>query len=144
MADSFAMSREEREAFLADVRVGIIAIEQPDRGPVTVPGWYGYEPGGTVDVLMQADSRKFIGIEAAGRFSLCVQTESSPYRYVSVEGPVTSTRPYEIETDLLEMAIRYLGEQGGREYATNVGAGGNGVRVSMTPKRWSTIDYGKR
>ena len=144
MAESFAMTKEEREAFLADVRVGIIAIEQPDRGPIAVPVWYDYEPGGTVDVLMQADSRKYTSIDAAGRFSLCVQTESAPYRYVSVEGPVTSVEPYEIETDLLRMATRYLGEEGGRDYATNVGAGGNGVRVSMTPQRWSTVDYGKR
>ena len=144
MADSFAMTKEEREAFLADVRVGIIAIEQPDRGPIAVPVWYSYEPGGTVDVLMQSDSRKYTGIDAAGRFSLCVQTETAPYRYVSVEGPVTATRAYSVDTDLLAMATRYLGEEGGRAYIADVGAGGNGVMVSMTPQRWSTTDYGKR
>jgi hypothetical protein len=93
---------------------------------------------------MQADSRKYAGIDAAGRFSLCVQTETSPYKYVSVEGSVSAVRPYSIDTDLLAMATRYLGDEGGREYVANVGAGGNGVLVSMTPERWSTTDYGKR
>ena len=32
------MTRAEREAFLADTRVGILAVEQPGRGPLAVPG----------------------------------------------------------------------------------------------------------
>ena len=31
-------------------------------------------------------------MRAAGRFTLCVQTESIPYCYVSVEGPITVIR----------------------------------------------------
>ena len=72
MAGSFVMTREERQAFLAEVHVGIISIAEPDRAPLAVPVWYSYEPGGDVQVLMQSDSRKMVGIEAAGRFSLCV------------------------------------------------------------------------
>lgn len=144
MAGSFVMSLEERQAFLAEVHVGIIAIAEPDRGPLAVPVWYDYEPGGDVQILMQADSRKMRGIDAAQSFSLCVQTETAPYRYVTVEGPVSDVRPYEIETDLLAMATRYLGPEGGRAYVDNVGAGGNGVMVSLRPERWLSTDYGKR
>ncbi len=144
MAGSFVMTGEEREAFLADVHVGIISINERDRAPLAVPVWYAYSPGGDVQVLMQADSRKMTSIDAAGRFSLCAQTEEAPYRYVTAEGPVTHVRPYEIETDLLAMATRYLGEQGGRDYIANAGTGGNGVMVSMTPEHWLSTDYGKR
>lgn len=144
MAGQFVMTLEERQAFLADVHVGIISIAEPDRAPLAVPVWYAYEPGGDVQVLMQSDSRKMVGIDAAGRFSLCAQTESAPYKYVTAEGPVTNVRPYEIETDLLAMATRYLGEQGGRDYIANAGTGGNGVMVSMTPEHWLSTDYGKR
>ena len=144
MAGSTVMSLEERQAFLADVHVGIIAITEDGRGPLTVPIWYSYEPGGDVLVLMQADSRKATGIEAAQRFSLCVQTETAPYKYVSVEGPVTSARPYDVENDLLTMATRYLGEEGGRQYAAASGSGGNGVIYSMTPEHWLSTDYSKR
>ena len=93
---------------------------------------------------MQADSRKMLDIDAAGRFSLCVQTETAPYKYVSVEGPVTAVRPYGIDTDLLAMATRYLGEQGGRDYIASAGTGDHGVIVSMTPEHWLSTDYGKR
>ena len=134
------MSIEARQAFLADVHVGIIAIDEPDRGPLAVPVWYSYEPGGDVQVLMQGDSRKMVGIEAAGRFSLCAQQEAPPYKYVTVEGPVTNVRPYEIETDLLAMATRYLGEEGGRGYVATASSE-NGVLVSMTPEHWLSTDY---
>lgn len=144
MAGSFVMTPAERQAFLAEVHVGIISIAEPERAPLAVPVWYAYEPGGDVQVLMQSDSRKMVGIEAAGRFSLCAQTETAPYKYVTAEGPVTNVRPYEIETDLLDMATRYLGEQGGRDYIAGAGTGGNGVMVSMTPEHWLSTDYSKR
>ena len=134
------MTKEARQAFLADVHVGIIAIDEAGRGPLAVPVWYSYEPGGDVQVLMQGDSRKMVGIEAAGRFSLCAQQEAPPYKYVTVEGPVSNVRSYEIETDLLEMATRYLGEEGGRNYVSTA-TSANGVLVSMTPEHWLSTDY---
>jgi nitroimidazol reductase NimA-like FMN-containing flavoprotein (pyridoxamine 5'-phosphate oxidase superfamily) len=144
MASSYVMSRAEREAFLADVHVGIIAIAEPDRAPLAVPVWYSYEPGGAVEVLMQSDSRKMMAIEVAGRFSLCAQTEDAPYKYVTAEGPVTDVRPYDIATDLLAMATRYLGVEGGAAYVAGAGTGGNGVLVSMTPQHWLSTDYSKQ
>ena len=38
---SLKMDREERETFLADVHVGMIAIEEPGRGALVAPIWYG-------------------------------------------------------------------------------------------------------
>ena len=43
---SLKMTKPEREAFLADLHVGVISIAEKDRGPLTAPIWYGYEPGG--------------------------------------------------------------------------------------------------
>lgn len=144
MAGSFVMTEAERQAFLADVHVGIISIAEHGRAPLAVPVWYSYDPAGEVHVLMQGDSRKMVGIEAAGRFSLCAQDETAPYKYVTAEGPVTNVRPYDVDNDLLAMATRYLGEQGGRDYAANAGDGGNGVMVSMLPEHWLSTDYSKR
>lgn len=43
------MTPDERKAFLAGVHVGVLSVAAGDeRGPVTVPLWYSYEPGGTV------------------------------------------------------------------------------------------------
>lgn len=47
---SRTMTHTEREQFLADVHVGIIGVAEEGRGPLAVPIWYGYTPGGELYV----------------------------------------------------------------------------------------------
>ena len=136
------MSQEEREAFLAGVHVGVMSIERADGPPLTVPVWYDYEPGGEVVVIMGEESVKNRLLSMCNRFSLCAQQEDMPYKYVSVEGPVTSSAPADVDAHTKPMAIRYLGEEMGAAYAAN-SAGDGSLRIAMTPERWFTVDYGK-
>lgn len=138
------MTRTEREDYLSRPHVGIIAIEQPGRGPLAVPVWYGYEPGGNVEVLMGANSKKARLIEAAGRFTMTVQREVLPYKYVMAEGPVIETRPAEIEADTRPMARRYLGDEMGDQYVADGAEDDPSIVVVMRPERWYSTDYGKR
>jgi len=46
------------------------------------------------------ESRKGRLLAHAGRFSLCVQTENPPYKYVSVEGAIIFTEAADSERDL--------------------------------------------
>jgi len=85
------MTRSEREEFLAGVHVGILSVNQPPHGPLTVPVWYSSVPGGPVSVMSPAQSQKALCINESGRFSLCVQSEAPPYKHVSVEGPPAAT-----------------------------------------------------
>lgn len=143
---SLTMTPDEREAFLADVHVGVMAIPEAGRGPLAVPVWYAYEPGGELRIITGRSSRKGRLLAEAGRFSLCVQRADVPYKYVSVEGAVVSMTPCDHERDRRPMARRYLGaEMGDRyieetrmdpEYADN-------VVVRMRPERWLTADYAK-
>ena len=55
---SLAMTKEERESFLADVHVGVISVAEDGQGPLTVPIWYSCEPGGEVRVITARMSRK--------------------------------------------------------------------------------------
>jgi nitroimidazol reductase NimA-like FMN-containing flavoprotein (pyridoxamine 5'-phosphate oxidase superfamily) len=141
---SLTMTRAEREAFLAETHVAIISIAEAGRGPLTVPIWYDYGPGGVVRCVTGSDSRKAALIRRAGRLSLCVQTETPPYQYVSVEGPVTIGTP-EYERDIRQMAYRYLGEQLGDWYlqanAERIRA--DNMLVVLKPERWFSVDYGK-
>jgi nitroimidazol reductase NimA-like FMN-containing flavoprotein (pyridoxamine 5'-phosphate oxidase superfamily) len=67
MADD-RLSVRDREAFLAEPHIAALSVSAgPDRGPLTVPIWYQYEPGGEAWVLTEAASRKARLIEAAGR-----------------------------------------------------------------------------
>lgn len=91
---SLSMSRAEREAFLADVHVGVLTVAAGEgSGPLATPVWYSYHPGGSVVVTTGGNSLKARAIAAAGRISLCAQDEAPPYEYVTVEGRQSSSRP---------------------------------------------------
>ena len=144
---SLKMSKPEREAFLAGVHVGVISIAEPGRGPLTAPIWYGYEPGGELWIVTERDSRKGRLLQRAGRFSLCAQSEQPPYKYVSVEGPVTAIVPSDVERDERPLARRYLGRELGDRYLEATGgveARAANIRVALRPERWLTTDYAKQ
>jgi PPOX class probable F420-dependent enzyme len=140
---SLSMSRADREAFLAGVHVGVLSIAEPGRGPLAVPIWYGYEPGGELWVLTGRDSRKGRLLAASPRVSLCVQTETPPYRYVSVEGPVVSVGRADRERDARRLAHRYLGKELGDRYMEATAGEEDSILVRMRPERWLTVDYSK-
>lgn len=137
------MSKDEREAFLAQPHVGVIGIDDPGHGPLTVPIWYAYEPGGNVIILTSPESRKGKAIAAAGRFSLCAQQERLPYKYVMVEGAVIETRACDIDADVRPMAHRYLGPAMGDQYVDDGDDDASSIVIVMRPERWFSTDYGK-
>jgi hypothetical protein len=143
---SFAMTKHERETFLAGVHIGIISIAEEGRGPLTVPVWYAYDGGGELRVVTGRESRKGRLLSRAGKFSLCAQTETPPYKYASVEGSIISTQPAEIERDLRPLARRYLGVEMGDRYieqTRNLPEHADQVLIRMRPERWLTADYEK-
>jgi hypothetical protein len=142
MADS-RLSVRDRELFLAEPHIAALSVSAgPDRGPLTVPIWYQYEPGGQAWILTPAESRKARLIEAAGRFTLMVERVRPTVRYVSVEGPVTRTIPGTDEL-LREITERYLRPEevpGYLEFArTELG---DQVAIYLRPQRWLSADLG--
>jgi PPOX class probable F420-dependent enzyme len=135
------MNSDEREAFLAELHVGVVAVERQDRAPLAVPIWYGYRAGGDVLLWTTAGSVKEKLIRAAGRFSISAQVETPPYRYVTAEGPVTAIEPAQDAT-VRAIAIRYLGEQEGNAF-TDQNLGSDSVIIRMRPERWLSTDYSK-
>jgi nitroimidazol reductase NimA-like FMN-containing flavoprotein (pyridoxamine 5'-phosphate oxidase superfamily) len=138
-----ALSVSEREQFFAEPHVAAMAVDAEDgRGPLVVPIWYQYEPGGEAWVLTGVGSRKARLIEAAGRFSLMVERVQPSVRYVSVEGSVTRTGPMADEM-LEEMAARYLPPQVVKGYIKMAKAEhGEQQFISMRPERWLSSDLG--
>ncbi len=143
---SLAMSKAQREAFLAETHVAVISVMEDGRGPLTLPVWYRYEPGGPVRFVTGRNSKKAALIREAGRLSLCVQTETPPYQYVSVEGPAAVSDEPDFERDIHQVALRYLGDQLGELYLASTAEerDRNGsVLVVLTPEHWLTVDYNK-
>ena len=144
-----SMSRAEREQFLAGVHVAVLSVAAATgAGPLTVPVWYSYEPGGLVSVSTDRGSRKAVAIGAAGRFTLCAQDEQPPYKYVTVEGPAV------IEPATLEerraLARRYLGPADGDAFIdgetgaeAEAGTGADAIMIRMTPQHWLAADFSK-
>lgn len=140
---STVMNRAEREAFLAGVHVGVLAIARPNAGPLNVPVWYDYTPGEELWFITDSDSRKGRLLQLGTRVSLCAQTEVAPYQYVSIEGPVVEVTPALVDAHLRPMARRYLGVTQGDQYAAN-SRDGESALVRVRPEKWLSVDYRKR
>ena len=138
------MTDDERDAFLQERRLGTLAIGRVGKAPLLAPIWYLYAPGGTVDICMGSTSAKARRLRAEGRASMSVMDEGNPYRYVTVEGPVTVEELGDnTETELLAMATRYLGRTAGAGYTDNfmktlAATGASEVVVRITPENWRT------
>jgi PPOX class probable F420-dependent enzyme len=136
------MSAKEKQDFLADLHIGVLAINDPAHGPLTVPVWYDYEPGGDLWFLTGPTSRKGKLLKKGARISLCAQTESPPYKYVSIEGPVVAIEPADREKHGRPMAHRYLGQKMGDQYVGRESSEAS-VVVRVRPEQWLAVDYGK-
>jgi PPOX class probable F420-dependent enzyme len=137
---AISMSKSEREQFLADVHIGVLAVAREDGPPLVAPVWYRYSPGGDVEFTTARDSEKARLLAASGRASLCAQREALPYAYVTVDGTVeTAESSPEAREDI---AVRYLGDELGAAYLASTGEVDN-VIVRLRPERWRTVDYAK-
>jgi PPOX class probable F420-dependent enzyme len=135
-----AFSEIEREEFLAAKHVAVLSVAADGRPPASVPMWYDYTPGGNILINTGAGARKSKLIERAGAVTLVVQNEEPPYQYVVVEGTVLDTTT-PTPTDLREaIAIRYLGEEGGRAFVRSM-EGQKTVLFTVRPDRWITADF---
>jgi uncharacterized protein len=136
-----SFSETERQEFLAALHVAVLSVAATNgRPPASVPIWYDYTPGGNIRVNTGAGSRKAKLIEQAGVVTLVVQREEPPYQYVVVEGTVVDTvtpAPLDVREAI---AIRYLGEEGGRGFVSSM-KDSPGVLFTIRPDRWLTADF---
>ncbi|MBT2384650.1 pyridoxamine 5'-phosphate oxidase family protein [Streptomyces sp. ISL-11] len=139
------LSVEEREEFLAGPHVAALAVDAGDerRGPVNVPVWYVYRPGGDFVFVTGRASRKAQLIADAECFTLMVDRTSPTYRYVSVEGELVSVAVATREL-AREIAARYLPtEQAVAEHVERIMADPEAVvAITMRPRHWLSADIG--
>ncbi|RJO70804.1 pyridoxamine 5-phosphate oxidase [Nocardia panacis] len=136
-----AFNEVERQEFLAAQHVAVLSVAaEAGRPPVSVPIWYDYSPGGNILINTGAGTRKVRLIREAGSVTVVVQREEWPYQYVVVEGTVievTTPTPAPVREAI---AIRYLGEEGGREFARGKD-GVESVLFTIRPDRWISADF---
>jgi PPOX class probable F420-dependent enzyme len=136
-----AFTDDERQRFLEDKRVGVLSVAADHgRPPASVPIWYDYTPDGHIRINTGASSRKARLIEQVGVVTLVVQREEPPYQYVVVEGTVVDVANPAPRDVREAIAIRYLGEEGGRAFVQAMGEVGS-VLFTVRPDRWISADY---
>ncbi|OUS97795.1 pyridoxamine 5'-phosphate oxidase family protein [Rhodococcus sp. NCIMB 12038] len=138
-----SLSVSEREQFLSEPHIAALSVSAGEsRGPLMVPIWYQYAPGGELWVLTGAGSEKARLIEAAGRFTMMVERVDPTVRYVSVEGAVTRTVPG-TDAQLREITERYLAPDKVDGYLDFARAElGEQVAIYLRPERWLSADMG--
>lgn len=136
-----AFTGDERQRFLEDKHVGVLSVAADHgRPPASVPIWYDYTPGGHIRINTGASSRKARLIEQAGVVTLVVQREDPPYQYVVVEGTVVDVANPAPRDVREAIAIRYLGDEGGRAFVQSMGDASS-VLFTVRPDRWISADY---
>ncbi|WP_039797913.1 pyridoxamine 5'-phosphate oxidase family protein [Nocardia araoensis] len=136
------LTLQERQEFLAQPHVAAFSVAAgAGRGPLTVPIWYQYSPGGEPWILTGPESQKMRYLRETGRFGLMVQQVDPTVRYVSVEGPVTRITPMTDEMHR-EMAARYVPAESLDAYLKAAEAYGTQVAVYLRPEHWLSADLG--
>jgi len=138
------MTRDERETFLAGVHVGVLSIDEPGRGPLSVPVWYLYEPGGEIVVVTRPEARKARLLTAGARVSFLAQSEEMPPKYVTIQGRVVSAAPADVARDVKPVVRKYLGAEVGDAYVDNTRPNGTDeIVIRIAPERWYSRDFGR-
>jgi hypothetical protein len=137
-----ALSKDEREQFLAEPHIAALSVSAGDkRGPLTVPIWYQYAPGGE-PWCTPAPARASTGSSRRREFTLLAQRREPTVRYVAVDGTVSRIEPGTDE-QLVELTKRYLPpdkvdaylEVARREH-------GESVAIYLKPVHWLSADLG--
>jgi hypothetical protein len=134
------MSADERWAFVDAPRIGVLTIADGERGPLASPLWYAVVDG-AIRFAIGPDSRKAELLGRSRRATLCVQSETMPYGYVTAEGPAVRVGPTD-PSFRRELAIAYLGADMGAAYI-EMTADEQPETWELQPQRWTSTDYGK-
>ena len=128
------MTPAEIDEFLARPLVGVITTVDAEGRPRATPIWYAWQDGAAY-MFTGRDTLKWRNLERNPHASLCVDWREPPYAAVTMDGPVR-----EVEGQLYElvlgMALRYYGEEEGREFAESYRDNPPGVvAFALTPRR---------
>jgi PPOX class probable F420-dependent enzyme len=130
------MTDDERRAFLAEgTRTGKLATMRRDGRPHVVPIWFVVD-GDDLLFTTGAGTAKGKAIQRDPRVALCVDDQTPPYSFVSIEGTV------EISHDLDEMLVwatkigaRYMGADRAEEFGRR-NAVPEELLVRLTPTKF--------
>lgn len=128
----------EVEQFLKSANVAALSTIRPDGRPHATPVWYEFD-GHEFIVGTFRETQKLKNVNHKGYASLLIYTQEMPYQMVLVQGTARVGSP--IDNVWRErVAIRYLGEAGGRAYVHDT-ADFDVVSIHIRPLNWTTEGF---
>jgi PPOX class probable F420-dependent enzyme len=128
---------EQREEFLKQSNVAVLATVGPGDGAHAAPIWYLYEDGVFI-MATGRGSQKHRNVKAHPEVTLVIDRRSLPYYAVMVRGTAEIGSPLSDEARM-RMAVRYLGEELGRAYVASVSAE-DSVTIRLRPRKMIEFD----
>ncbi|MBT5775704.1 MAG: hypothetical protein HOH95_15150 [Dehalococcoidia bacterium] len=113
-----AMSDDELNELLSEAHVAVLGTVDGQGRPHLAPIWYLWRDGEAL-MLTARSSKKWRNILGNANASLCVDTKAPPYAAAVLQGEASEASELEYVPLLRELAIHYLGERGGNQYADN-------------------------
>jgi PPOX class probable F420-dependent enzyme len=126
----------DRDAFLREANVAVLATVDPRGRPHAAPIWYLYENGVFI-MATGRTSQKRVNVDANPDVTLVVDRRTIPYYAVMVHGRA-EIGPRLSDEDRLRMAVRYLGEDLGRRYIERT-TGEDSVTITLRPTKF--VEY---
>lgn len=124
---------EEREEFLKQANIAVLATVGSGGRAHAAPIWYLYEDGVFV-MGTGRGSQKHRNVERHPEVTLVVDRRSLPYYAVMVQG-AAEVGPALPEEARLRLAVRYLGEELGRAYIASI-SGEDTVTIRLRPRKF--------
>lgn len=139
-----ALTSAERETFLSGPHTAVVTFSFADGRSMAVPLWTTWT-GEVFRFQSGPNSIKTASFRREARASICLH-EDTPESvvYVTAEGPVVEV-PFDLDRDVGEPAVRYLGPQRGPAFAAAFADRpvDSFAAFELTPETWWSRDYAK-
>jgi PPOX class probable F420-dependent enzyme len=126
---------DDLDGLLERPLVAVLATYRADGGVLLSPVWHRWRAGG-FEVASRSDDVKVRHLRRDDRASIVVYEHEPPYRGIEVRGRAVlgDADP----ADVLEIAVRYLGEEEGGAYAAG---GEDDTLIRLEPGRLRAWDF---
>lgn len=102
-----AFDQHAAQEFLAEPRVGVLAVASKNGPPAATPVWFGFEPGSDLWIVTSASTRKAKLLAHTGVATLVVEESEQSATFVAVDLELVDVREAGPADDR-ELASRYL------------------------------------
>ncbi|HTI15434.1 MAG TPA: PPOX class F420-dependent oxidoreductase [Dictyobacter sp.] len=128
------ITSECKEFLLQGTRTGKVATVRADGRAHVVPIWFVMD-GDTIVFTTGTDSVKGKNLRRDGRASLCVDDETPPFSFATVEGTVTFSEDLnELREWATRIAARYMGADKAEQFGARNAVPGE-LLVRLTPTK---------